>query len=300
MQYREAYEKGRSLLAGRIADADLDARLLLENICHTNIQTLLVHPETKITEKEFRDYLRKVNLRRERQPLAYILGEQEFMGLTFCVTPDVLIPNQDTENLVEEAMRQMDDRSRILDLCTGSGCILLSLLHYSNHCVGVGTDLSGPALKVAAQNARNLGLQDSAVFLEGDLFNALKKAGKENEEKDNSNAGIGQIPEKFDLIISNPPYIPTKVIETLEPEVRTAEPKLALDGGKDGLKFYRRIAEKAMDYLVIGGTLMMEIGYDQAESVSGILYSHGYSGIEIFQDYGGKDRIVRAERPLKI
>lgn len=330
MQYREAYEKGKSILKG-IPDAELDARLLLEEVCHTNVQTLLAHPETAVSEDELRAYLSMVNQRKQRKPLAYILGKQEFMGLFFKVTPDVLIPNQDTENLVEEALRQLDDRSRILDLCTGSGCILLSLLHYSNHCVGVGTDISDAALKVAAQNAQVLGLEGSSFFLRGDLFEALFQTNigtatergknesgparsedrknnndltwKEDVEKEKDSERITdrmeqRIPEKFDLIVSNPPYIPTAVIDTLEPEVRTAEPKLALDGGRDGLNFYRRIADGAMDYLVIGGALMMEIGFDQAASVTGILRDCGYSEIEVFQDYGGNDRIVRAVRPL--
>lgn len=324
MQYREAYEKGKSILKG-IPDAELDARLLLEEVCHANVQTLLAHPETKVSEDELQAYLSMVNQRKQRKPLAYILGKQEFMGLSFKVTPDVLIPNQDTENLVEEALRQLDDRSRILDLCTGSGCILLSLLHYSNHCVGVGTDISDAALKVAAQNAQALGLKESSVFLRGDLFEALHP--EKNKEKIKNDSGLARpedwenngsltrkedveyekdlekpeerIPEKFDLIVSNPPYIPTAVIDTLEPEVRAAEPKLALDGGEDGLNFYRRIADGAMNCLVIGGALMMEIGFDQAASVTGILRDRGYAEIEIIRDYGGNDRIVRAVRPLR-
>jgi release factor glutamine methyltransferase len=222
------------------------------------------------------------------------------MGLPFVVSRDVLIPEQDTENLVEEALRHLEDGSRILDLCTGSGCILLSLLHYSNDCVGVGTDISSPALQIAMQNADSLGLSDRAMWLQGDLFEALpgtsgSTSGSEEGIADNDFSR----PEKYDMIIANPPYIRTDVIETLAPEVRCAEPRLALDGGEDGLDFYRRIIREAPAHMVIGGRIMLEIGYDQAAEVTALLQEAGYYGIEVIRDYGGNDRIATAVKSIK-
>ena len=196
------------------------------------------------------------------------------MGLEFGVSSDVLIPEQDTENLVEEVMREVCDGDRILDLCTGSGCILLSLLHYSNGSTGVGTDLSEDAVAAARKNACRLGLSDRSDWRTGDLFEALKPG------------------ERFDIIVSNPPYIRRETIGELAPEVRIHEPRMALDGGEDGLDFYRRIIPDAADHLVTGGMLFLEIGYDQAEQVSALMEDAGYYEIRTIKDYGGNDRIV--------
>lgn len=277
---REVYEEGAAILS-ELEDGALDARLLLEFFCGIPTHRLLADPETPVSAKSREAFLAGVKRRAARQPLAYITGEQLFMGLPFAVSADVLIPGQDTENLVEEALRVLEDSSRILDLCTGSGCILLSLLKYSNGCVGVGTDISTSALAIARKNAQALGLEGQTQWLQGDLFEALSNSAR------------------FDLIISNPPYIPSAVIETLAPEVRCAEPRLALDGGPDGLDFYRRIISRAPAYLVIGGRLMLEIGYDQAEAVSALLHKAGYYGIEVIRDYGGNDRIVTAVKSAK-
>ncbi|MDO5132220.1 MAG: peptide chain release factor N(5)-glutamine methyltransferase [Eubacteriales bacterium] len=277
---REVYEEGAALLAG-MEDASLDARLLLEHFCGISTHRLLADPDLPVSAPEREAFLEGIRRRAAREPLAYILGEQIFMGLPFMVSPDVLIPEQDTENLVEEALRYLEDDSRILDLCTGSGCILLSLLRYSNGCTGTGTDISAPALRLAGENARALGLSGRCRWFQGDLFAAL-------------DPGV-----RFDLIISNPPYVPTVVIETLEPEVREAQPRLALDGGPDGLAFYRRIIREASGFLMIGGRLMLEIGHDQAEAVRTLLEEAGYYGIEIIRDYGGNDRVVTAVRSMK-
>ena len=208
MTYREAYNIGVARLEASLPenpDRKLDARLLLEASCGTDYQTLLADGnERLVTDEEFHRYETMLERRSGHEPVAYILGAQDFMGLPFFVTRDVLIPNQDTENLVEEAMKEVHAGMRILDLCTGSGCILLSLLHYSADTTGVGTDLSAAALRVAAENGGRLGLSDRAVWKQGDLYEAL--AGAESSSK-------------FDLIVSNPPYIPTAVIGTLMPEV---------------------------------------------------------------------------------
>ena len=311
---RDVYEEGMALLAG-LEDAALDARLLLEHFCGIDTNRLLAEPGMPVSDDLRSAFLKGIKRRAAREPLAYIVGEQSFMGLPFIVSEDVLIPEQDTENLVEEALRLIDDGSRILDLCTGSGCILLSLLHYTNGCIGVGTDLSEKALEIARRNASAHGLSDQTVWLQGDLFDALDPLNKkDNDDKDNkreenrddqaekstesekSESGFPGMSytSGYDMIISNPPYIPTSVINTLQPEVRCAQPRMALDGGGDGLDFYRRIISEAPAHLVVGGRLLLEIGYDQAEAVSDLLREAGYYGIEILKDYGGNDRIATA------
>lgn len=287
MTYREAYNIGVARLEASLPenpDRKLDARLLLEASCGTDYQTLLADGnERLVTDEEFHRYETMLERRSGHEPVAYILGAQDFMGLPFFVTRDVLIPNQDTENLVEEAMKEVHAGMRILDLCTGSGCILLSLLHYSADTTGVGTDLSAAALRVAAENGGRLGLSDRAVWKQGDLYEAL--AGAESSLK-------------FDLIVSNPPYIPTAVIGTLMPEVAEMEPRMALDGGEDGLSFYRRILAGARDVLKIGGVLMMETGFDEAADVAAMMRQSGFLDLQIIRDYGGQDRIVRGELGL--
>lgn len=321
---RDVYEEGMALLAG-LEDAALDARLLLEHFCGIDTNRLLAEPGMPVSDELRSAFLKGIERRAAREPLAYIVGEQSFMGLPFIVSEDVLIPEQDTENLVEEALRLIDDGSRILDLCTGSGCILLSLLHYTNGCIGVGTDLSEKALEIARRNASAHGLSDQTVWLQGDLFDALDPLNKkDNDDKDNKRENYKIEDNKreesrddqaeksteseksesgfpgmsytsgYDMIISNPPYIPTSVIDTLQPEVRCAQPRMALDGGGDGLDFYRRIISEAPAHLVVGGRLLLEIGYDQAEAVSDLLREAGYYGIEILKDYGGNDRIATA------
>ncbi len=271
--YKQLYEYGKAeLTEAGIAEAQLDARLLLEYVCGTDHNTLLVHGEREVEEPKSTAYCDLILQRVAHTPLAYIKGTQEFMGLEFSVNKQVLIPNQDTETLVEEAMRLMHDGMRVLDLCTGSGCIALSLLHYTNDTSAVATDISEAALTVAVQNAGQLKLTERVSFAETDLFPVQK--------------------EKFDLIVSNPPYIPTEVIETLAPEVKDHEPRLALDGTEDGLSFYRRIIRTAPEWLFESGWLILEIGYDQGEAVSAMMRENGFRDIEVIRDLGGKDRVV--------
>ena len=288
--YRDVYEEGKKLLADT-PEASLDARILLEAACGTVISDLLTQPERPVTEPEYGRYAAMIEKRRQRVPVAYILGEQVFMGLPFRVMPDVLIPNQDTEILVEEAMKHLGSRMRVLDLCTGSGCILLSLLQYSVGTTGVGTDISEAALAVASENASALGLADRCRFLTGDLFAALASPA--------DGAGDSHSGDLFDMIVSNPPYIPQAVIETLEPEVRVYEPMLALDGGMDGLNFYRRIAEDCGRYLKTGGTLFVETGDAQTEAVASLFAAAGLREIRIYHDYGGRPRVVSAMKGLQ-
>lgn len=278
--YRELYEEGRRILeqAG-LPDAALDARFLLEEVCGTNLQTLLVFPEKKVTEEEVNQYRAFIQRRKDREPTAMILGEWDFMGLTFRLNKSTLIPEQDTEVLVETALEELKRRGlgeaplRILDLCTGSGCILLSLLHELRNVGGLGTDLSEEALEAARENAVRLGLQERAAFRQGDLWEP-----------------VGD--ERFDLIVSNPPYVPTEVIPTLEPEVRCGEPYAALDGGEDGLVFYRRIMREAAGHLKPSGIIIVESGFDEAPQIAALMQEQKLRGIRTVKDYGGLDRVV--------
>jgi release factor glutamine methyltransferase len=303
--YRETYDEARARLTGSgDAEADLDARILLEETCGTDYGTLFTDGGREVTDGEYRRYTEWIDLRAAHRPVAYILGKQEFMGLPFRIDRHVLIPNQDTENLVEEAMKELHDGMRILDLCTGSGCILLSLLHYSNGCTGIGTDLSADALEVARGNGEALGLSDRAVFLQGDLFDALDGRTKtmpseaallQTVRSDNAPAESERPDGCFQMIVSNPPYIRSGEIETLAPEVKTEEPHMALDGGPDGLLFYRRIITGAPAFLAVGGLLLMEIGADEGEAVGGLLRDGGFLDVQVLKDYGGHDRVVRGE-----
>ena len=277
MQYGKLYEEGTRILADagiEEREAKLDARFLLEHVCGTTLQTLLLNKERPVSAEEEGAYRELIAQRRSRVPLSYITGKRDFMGLTFEVTRDVLIPEQDTENLAEEIMRHLCGGERILDLCTGSGCILLSLLSYSNGTTGVGTDLSGKALRIAERNAERLGLLERTAWRQGDLFDAVGSD------------------ERFDLIVSNPPYIRSEVIPSLAAEVSVYEPRLALDGGEDGLYFYRKIIPGSVSRLVTGGMLFLEIGSDQAEEVSALMRDAGFYEVRTIRDYGGNDRIV--------
>ena len=272
MQYQEIYRQGEAVLkkAG-IEEASLDARLLLEEVCGTDRTALYVHGDKELSPEQEKRYLEMVELRAKRIPLQHILGKTEFMGLTFLVNKDVLCPRPDTEVLVEEVLKHLHDGMRILDIGTGSGCILLSLLHYSNDCQGVGADISKKALQVAKKNAERLSVEQ-ACFVESDLLDRIE----------------GQ----FEIIVSNPPYIRSGDIERLMPEVNDHDPRPALDGGTDGLLFYRRITEKARDHLPGGGMLFYEIGCGQGEAVSRIMREQGFREVEVLKDFSGLDRVV--------
>ena len=276
MTYRECYEQGcRTLQAAGIEEAALDARLLLEAVFGTDRNDLLVHGEQQVAPEAEEKYLNWIRQRAEHIPLQQLTGEQGFMGLTFNVNEHVLIPRQDTEILVEEVLKELHDGMRVLDMCTGSGCILLSLLHYSNDCEGLGVDLSAEALEVAGRNVLKVLTPEKAEhahFLQSDLFEKVEG--------------------KFEIIVSNPPYIASAEVEKLMPEVRDHEPRMALDGTEDGLYFYRRIIEEAGKHLVSSGMLFFEIGYDQGQAVSELMRTEGYCEVQVVQDYAGLDRVV--------
>ena len=260
----------RQLQEAGIADAALDAWYLLEYIGKFDKSYYYLHGREEIDEEVLQNYQVLVKKRAERVPLQYITGVQMFMGLEFKVNPYVLIPRQDTETLVETALAVCKPGMRVLDLCTGSGCILISLLHLCEGLVGVGSDISKQALLVARENAKANDVD--AEWVRSDLFSNLSGT--------------------FDAIVSNPPYIPSRVIDTLMPEVRDFEPVEALDGHEDGLFFYDRILQECHGFLNPGGYLMLEIGYDQGEAVSERMRQVGLLDVRVIRDLCGNNRVV--------
>jgi len=274
-------EGSAALLQAGDTDGENDAKLLLFEAFHLDLVHFLMDRLRPLSEQDakvqeqIRTYREMIEKRASRIPLQQILGSQEFMGLEFYVNEHVLIPRQDTETLVELVLQEQQGREKkLLDLCTGSGCIAISLAVKGGYESVTATDLSEEALKVAERNAKTH--QKKIIFRQGDLFFALPR----------TEAGT------FDIITSNPPYIPTAVIATLEPEVREHEPMMALDGTEDGLRFYRQIAKEARTWLKPGGAIYLEIGYDQGESVSGFLRDAGFDRVRVVKDLPGKDRVV--------
>ena len=298
MTLREAFQRGEELLTeAGITDARLDAWYLLEHVSGVGRAMYYAMPDkilTEVQEKQYIDFLEK---RAQRIPLQHLTGTQEFMGLEFRVNEHVLIPRQDTETLVEESIRfirkykekscgvsagitgssrrENEKAFRLLDMCTGSGCILLSILHEIRKekkllIEGTGADVSEKALETARENAESLHIR--ADFLHSDLFDRVEG--------------------NFQMIVSNPPYIRTDVIETLQEEVRQHDPLLALDGKEDGLYFYREIVDTARRFLVSGGCLLFEIGADQGEAVQSMMCEAGYTHVAVKKDLAGLDRVV--------
>jgi len=273
----------------------LDAELLFCHMLKKDKSWLFLHYGDELDDKICEEYFRLVDIRAGGMPLQYITGSQEFMGLPFRVNEKVLIPRQDTEILVEKALEILKARKetrggfRILDLCCGSGAIAVSLAYYlkkaKRKAAVLGSDISSDALEVAKENARINGVDRQIRFVEGDLFGPFPKNRKDRGRK------------QFDMIVCNPPYIPTGVLPTLLREVREHEPLLALDGGEDGLDFYRRILEEAWRYLVEEGVLLLEIGYDQGITVPLLAEEAGaYGPVEIIKDLAGKDRVAVIKR----
>lgn len=253
-----------------VPDVDIDAWYLLSYVTGLDRAAFFLHGEEPMAEPDMIRYCDLVTKRGERIPLQHLTGEQEFMGLDFHVNEHVLIPRQDTECLVERVLPYVDGK-RVLDVCTGSGCIAIAIAKLGKPFIVHGVDISEEALAVARQNATELNA--SVELFAGDLMTRMD----------------GQ----YDVIVSNPPYIPPSVIEGLMPEVRLHEPMLALDGGQDGLEFYRRIAGQAVTRLAPNGRLFLEIGCEQAAAVAEILQKQGYREVQVFQDLAGKDRIVQ-------
>lgn len=281
-------EGTKILEASGNGEAGLDAWLLFEYVFEKNRAYFFAHGEETAEETKIEQYLELCKKRAAHIPLQHLTHQGFFMGYEFYVNEHVLIPRQDTETLVEEAELRLKkmEAPRILDMCTGSGCILLSILADLENAAGVGADISCEALAVAKRNAKTLLVEERAVFLESNLFS--------NEifrEKD------GKIPGKYDMLISNPPYIRTAEIEGLMEEVRLHDPRQALDGFEDGLYFYREITKAAPSYLKNGGWLLYEIGYDQGTEVSKLLCQAGFEEVKVVKDLAGLDRVVLGRMP---
>lgn len=271
MTYRETLNLGEKILTmADVMDAKTDAWLLLSMVCRIDRSFYYMHMEEELPEEQLSEYEIALKKRAERVPLQYIVGETEFMGLKFKVNSSVLIPRQDTETLVEEALKVVRPGMRVLDLCTGSGCIIISILHSVSEVEGYAVDISKQALNVAKENAR---LNDVSVMFErSDLFDNVMGT--------------------FDVIVSNPPYIRTEEIVKLMPEVQSFEPMEALDGKEDGLYFYREIIAKCKDYLNPGGRILFEIGYDQGKDVSSLMREAGFEEVHVIKDLAQNDRVV--------
>lgn len=271
-----------------VPDAELDARYLLMEAFGLNASEFLLRRMQAVKDGDesqakaaavYREMLAK---RSRRIPLQYITGVQYFMGLEFLVDERVLIPRQDTEDLVELVLRENPQKEkRVLDMCTGSGCIAVSLAALGGYEQVTAVDVSDGAVCVARENAARLQVSDRVQIVKSSLY----------EEK---TAILGNDGKRYDVIVSNPPYIPTEMIKGLQPEVRDYEPALALDGTADGLYFYRELAMKSREFLAPGGTIYLEIGYDQGEAVSGLLRGAGYTDVTVIKDTPGLDRIVKA------
>lgn len=276
MTIRKALEAGRDLLAmAGIGEAALDARLLLEHVTGLTRSALLLEWARELPEDQLQAYQALLARRAAREPLQHITGSVSFMGIEITCDHRALIPRQETELLAEQAVELSKQRDGLtaLDLCTGTGCIAAAMAVLGRYSAVTATDISQEALDLAKANmARNTA---SVELLQGDLFEA-----------------VGD--RRFDVIVSNPPYIAAAELPELMPEVRDHDPLLALDGGPDGLDFYRRIAAEASRHLNPGGRLLLEIGADQGAAVSGLLTTAGFKDIHVLKDYSGLDRIVTA------
>lgn len=291
----------KQLADAGVADAAIDARELYCYMMGYDRVALMMHWQEVLQDNQCEAYFELIEKRASRTPLQHITGEQEFMGLDFWVSDKVLIPRQDTETMVEDALELIEKGSLrgsayaegrhrggidVLDLCCGSGAIGISIAAKCERAKVSCSDLSSEALEIARKNAERNKCR-GIKFIESDMFE--------------SKAFHGAFGSKtFDLIISNPPYIESKVIEELEPEVREHEPMMALDGGEDGLSFYRIIAAQAAEHLAKDGVLMLEIGCNQRESVKQLLKdTEAYEKIIGLTDLAGRDRIVVATKKNK-
>ena len=271
---KEAWQQATNrLYKFKINDAELDAWYLLSHVTGLTRAEFFVKVDEPLSEEQEMQYDALLARRTSHEPLQYIIGTQEFMGLSFVVRDGALIPRQETELLVEEALA-LSAGKRVLDMCTGSGCIILSIAKLGCPAKAVGVDVSEQALAVAKENGARL--ETGVEWIHSNLFE--------------------QVEGQFDVIVSNPPYIASNVIPELMPEVREYEPMLALDGKEDGLFFYRMIIEQAKEHLAEGGAILFEIGHDQGEAVAELLQQAGYQDVMVKKDYAGLDRIVRARR----
>lgn len=268
------------LKAAGIDSPAIDARLLLEAAAGVSRLDILTEPYRDVGEAEQAVYDGYIERRLRREPVARILGRKAFWKVLLSLTPDVLIPRADTETVVETALKAFPEQARfsVLDMGVGSGAILLSILADRPAAKGLGTDISEEALAVARDNAANLGLADRAAFLRTGWADGLGDA-------------------SFEMVVSNPPYIRSEEIETLDPEVRDHDPRLALDGGADGLDAYRAVVPETLRVLKPLGVFVVEIGWDQGEDVKRLFEEAGAEGVQVVQDLGLRDRVVTGYKP---
>ena len=274
MTFREAYVWGENeLRLADIDDANVDAWYLLEFVTGVNRSLYFMKMMDSLSDEQEVQYRKYVEVRKNHIPLQHITGVQEFMGFAFAVNEHVLVPRQDTEVLVETVLKDLKPEARVLDMCAGSGCIILSLVKLGKDIQGTGVDISEEALKVAAQNRDRLDVE--AELIQSNLFENVKGT--------------------FDVIVSNPPYIRTAVIEELKEEVKLHDPFIALDGKEDGLYFYRKIVDESRNYLKQGGKLYFEIGHDQGFDVKNLMEEAGFEQVTVKKDLAGLDRVVFGE-----
>ena len=285
----------KQLMDSDIADAARDCKILYCYMMDIPFSKIILEYQNMLQDRLCEKYFELIDRRSSGEPVQYIMESQEFMGLEFIVNENVLIPRQDTETLVEDALEiintgtlrgeDMDVKRKewdILDLCTGSGAIGVSLARIANKVNVTCSDISEGAIKVAKENAQKHGVAKSVKFEQGDLFKPFSKHFRK---------------QKFDMIISNPPYIKSSIIPTLQKEVCEHEPLSALDGGESGLDFYERIVSGVGSHLRKSGVLLLEIGHDQGEAVSGLLSRNGeFTSIRVLKDLANRDRIVFAKK----
>ena len=284
MKIKELLEYGRCNLIEKSEPGRL-SKILLKHLLKVSDNYLVINSEEKISEEIIEEFKQDIELLNNGKPIQYITNKQEFMRLNFYVDENVLIPQPDTETLVEEVINICNNKNyeyKILDLCTGSGAIGISIAKHIDNSSVLMSDISENALEIAKKNALSNRVINKCSFINSDMFENIK--------------------DKFDVIVSNPPYIKTKIISTLDIEVQN-EPFIALDGGQDGLDFYKIIANEAWKYLKSNGILALEIGYDQKEEVTKLLEITGkYKNIYSKKDLSGKDRVIicHFQRKLKM
>ena len=280
LTYRQMCHNGAAILADAgITDAEYDSFALLEYITGMDRTAYILNGSKSVPGDIAERYDAVIDRRSSHIPLQHITGQAWFYGRGFNVNSDVLVPRQDTEVLVSEAVKVINAKDSVLDMCTGSGCIIITLALEKKLGRALGADISEAALKVASGNREKLGADD-VTFVKSNIFSDI------NVNDD----------ELFDVIVSNPPYIATGEIETLTEEVRIHDPYIALDGLEDGLHFYREITQQSMNYIKSGGWLLYEIGCTQAHDVSDIMSEYGYSNIKVIKDLAGLDRVVMGRR----
>ena len=288
-------EATERLKSREIGTPQLDAEVILCNLLEVDRVKLLIYPDMEISREICKKFWENVERRMNYEPIQYIVNRQEFMGLDLFVDKGVLIPRGDTEILVEKVLEVYGNEYapefvNILDIGTGSGAITVSLAKLIENCHVTSIDISPRALEIASKNAAIHGVEGKIDFLNGDLFGPLKDG---DEDRANPKEGNSEeVGSKLEFIVSNPPYIPDRTIKSLSPQVKEHEPLLALVGGEDGLDFYRKIIDQSPDYLVQGGYLVLEIGYNQGKSVSSLMKERGFKDVEVIEDLASHDRVV--------